>query len=250
MRVSFREWEDTPLAHRAANALGQEEVQVWIATVPADEARVTTLAACLSSDEAERAARFLVEEPRRQFMFGRAVLRQVLGACLEVAPAAIVFGYEPHGKPFLCRPVLGRNLHFNLSHADRHVALALAYGRKVGIDIEGTQRGEDWLGLADQVFSPDELSAIQGLPASQRRAAFFKGWTSKEAYLKATGEGLGGGLSSVQVSVGPGTPPRFLALPGGLGRWAIHAVPMPAGWAGAVVFEEEGRGPFPVIRII
>ena len=38
MQLSFREWEDSALARRAAAALGRDEVQVWLATTPSDEA--------------------------------------------------------------------------------------------------------------------------------------------------------------------------------------------------------------------
>jgi len=213
---------------------------VWIAQLPADPARLTTLAACLSPDELERAARFLAEEPRRQFLFARAVLRELLGECLDLAPAALVFGYEPRGKPFLHLPAAGRELHFNLSHTDRHVAIAWSRGRRVGVDIESFHRLDDWMPVAERVLSTAELRNLYGLPEPLRRAAFFKAWTCKEAYLKATGEGLSDALQAIEVSVVPGEAPRLLAAPGGpeaVRQWAIHSVPMPAGMAGAVVFE-------------
>jgi hypothetical protein len=51
MQISFHEWEDSPVAHRAAASLGSKEVQVWIATAPSDEAGLTALACQLSPDE-------------------------------------------------------------------------------------------------------------------------------------------------------------------------------------------------------
>ena len=51
MQISFHEWEDSPLTHRAVASLGSDEVQVWIATAPSDEASLTALACQLSPDE-------------------------------------------------------------------------------------------------------------------------------------------------------------------------------------------------------
>lgn len=56
MQISFHEWEDSPLTHRAAASIGSDEVQVWIATAPSDEAGLTALACQLNPDERARAA--------------------------------------------------------------------------------------------------------------------------------------------------------------------------------------------------
>src|SRR5438132_14032892 len=98
MQISFREWEDSPLTHRAAASLGSDEVQVWIATVPSDEAGLTAVAREVSPDERARAERFRVSEPRPQFVFGRALLRQLLGACLTVDAVQLAFGAHPRGQ--------------------------------------------------------------------------------------------------------------------------------------------------------
>lgn len=85
--VSLRAWEDATWAHLTAAALERDAVQVWIATTPADAAHQPALVGLLSPDERMRADRFLVSAARYQFVFGRAFLRQLLGACLQIAPA-------------------------------------------------------------------------------------------------------------------------------------------------------------------
>jgi 4'-phosphopantetheinyl transferase len=70
--------------------------------------------------------------------------------------------------------------------------------------------------------------------------AFFNGWTRKEAYLKATGEGLTDNLPAVEVTLATGEP-KLLGLPAGpdaTRRWAIRSMPLPPDFAGAVVFEK------------
>jgi 4'-phosphopantetheinyl transferase len=240
LQVATRDWTEAMASPFATGSSGSDEVEVWLAVLPNDPECLIALSACLSPDELQRAARFRAEEPRRRFMFGRAILRQLLGASLGLAPAAVVLGQEPRGKPFLRSPAKGRALHFNLLHADAHVAIVLSRGRRVGVDIESFHRLEDWPAVAERIFSPSELTSLHSMPVGVRRAAFFRGWTSKEAYLKATGDGLSDAIRSIEVSVVPGDAPQLLAVPGdpdAIRRWAIRAVPMPEGMTGAVVFE-------------
>jgi 4'-phosphopantetheinyl transferase len=240
MQISFCDWDNSARAHRAVLGLGRDEVQVWIASVPTAEAGLTALAHLLSTAERDRAARFKVREARDQFVFGRALLRQLLGACLRVEPAALEFGYQPHGKPFLTAPASNDNLRFNLSHSGSMVAVALARGRDVGVDIEWIEPPGDRTLLTERIFSTREFGELRALPKSQQWEAFFNGWTRKEAYLKATGEGLIDALPAIEVTLAPGNEPELRKLPTALGavrQWAIRAIPLPPGYAGAVVFE-------------
>ena len=139
MTITCHDWDGSAVARRAVLGLGGDEVQVWTATVPADEVTLTTLARLLSPAERERAARFRVSGPRHHFVFGRALMRQLLGACLRVEPAALEFGYQPRGKPFLLAPASHGDLRFNLAHSGNLVAVALTRGREVGVDIEWMQ---------------------------------------------------------------------------------------------------------------
>src|SRR5438309_580344 len=198
MPVAVREWDNSVLAHRVAASLGRGEVQVWSATIPRDEAELLELAGHLSPDEHGRAEQFQADEPRRQFVLGRAVMRQLLGACLNTAPSALVFGYGPRGKPFLNPSTSGGDVRFNLSHSGRLVIIALAHGCEVGVDLEQIDRVADWLLLAERIFSSRELCEFRALPASKQRVTFFNGWTRKEAYLKATGDGLTDDLPAIE----------------------------------------------------
>lgn len=245
MHLSFREWEDDARSRRAAAALGSDEVQVWIAATPPGAAELSEFASLLSPDERRRAERFVVAEPRRQFVFCRALLRRLAGACLNIEPSELMFRYQPRGKPLLDRPSSSVDLRFNLSHSGRLVAVALALGREVGVDLESARRLDDWESLAARFFSTREQLELRALPAPLRREAFFNGWTRKEAYLKATGEGLTDALAAIEVALAPGQAARLLAVHGdsdAARRWSLCDIPLPPGIAGAVAFEN--RPPF------
>jgi len=236
MRVEFREWDNSVSSRRTAASLGRDEVQVWSAILCHDEVESIELTRDLSPDEHKRAERFLVEESRRQFIFSRAVLRQLLGACLNTTPSALSFCYHPHGKPFVHQS----GLCFNLSHSGQLMVIALARGCDVGVDVEWLHGRTDWSLLAERIFSSRELRELRALPASNQREAFFNGWTRKEAYLKATGEGLTDDLRAIEVTLSPGQEPRLLGLPAGpeaVRQWRLEEIPLSSEFAGAVAFE-------------
>jgi 4'-phosphopantetheinyl transferase len=91
----------------------------------------------------------------------------------------------------------GTSVEFNLAHADEVVALAFTLGRKVGIDVERIDRAIDALALAERFFPAEEAASLRGLAEPHRSVAFFRGWTRKEAFVKAQGEGLARSLEPV-----------------------------------------------------
>src|SRR5262249_59101464 len=85
----------------------------------------------------------------------------------------------------------------------------------------------------------------RSLAADRKLEAFFLCWTRKEAYLKATGEGLSFPPERVGVSQGPGDPPSLLHVegrPGEPGRWRLRDVTVSPGYVSAVAVQGEGGG--------
>lgn len=72
----------------------------------------------------------------------------------------------------------------------------------------------DALDLAARFFAPAERAALEAMGPDQRDRAFLRGWTCKEAFVKATGEGLGYPLDRFAVSLDPETPTRLVAALG------------------------------------
>jgi 4'-phosphopantetheinyl transferase len=197
----------------------------------------------LSPDEVERAERFRFERHRRRFVVGRGVLRALLGRYLGVEPARISFGYGARGKPHLSGALSGTGVRFNLAHSHEMALYVVTRGRDVGIDLEHVRPMPDAEDIGARFFSPHEHEILCALPPGQRLGAFFDCWTRKEAYIKATGDGLARPLDEFDVSLAPGEPARLLRVaedPAEVDRWSLQALSPDAGYAAALVVE--GRG--------
>ncbi|MFO8039812.1 MAG: 4'-phosphopantetheinyl transferase superfamily protein [Sodalinema sp.] len=147
----------------------------------------------LAIAERERAQRYRRGEDRHRFVLTRCWLRRLLGVYLGQDPRALRFEVTSRGKPFLA----GFPLLFNLSHSGDWALLAFGRDRPLGIDVEA-HRSVSVMSLARRFFQPSELARLEALPPTEQERLFFEYWTAKEAYLKATGEGLGA-LSRVAV---------------------------------------------------
>ena len=175
--------------------------------------------AALSADEHERAERFRFERDRLRYQRGRATVRQVLGETLDITPHAIRFAYGPQGKPSLT----DSQCFFNLAHCDALAVLAVS-DHELGIDVELDRDGFANDTIAERFFAPAEILFLRALPPHEQRAAFFRCWTRKEAYLKALGGGLSIPLDDFTVDFSVDGPARIVWIrdaPGEPNHWTI-----------------------------
>jgi 4'-phosphopantetheinyl transferase len=222
---------------------GPDEVRVWLADLDPGAAVVDRLVAVLSPEERERAARFDFRRDAMRWIVARATLRDILGACLQTAPAAVAFTYGDKGKPALAAPLDRADLQFSVSHSAGLAAFGVTVDAPVGVDVERFRVVDDMERIAERSFSPRECTALRGLPRELRSVGFFNCWTRKEAYIKALGAGLSYPLDRFSVSLVPGAPARLESVhntPAHVHTWTMEALPLPEGFAGAVVVGRTG----------
>ena len=228
-------WQPAP----AELALAGADVHVWRVALDPPADVVAALASTLSDDERDRAARFHFDRDRIAFTVARGALRTLAGRYLATPPARLAFGYRERGKPYLTAPV---GLRFNVSHSGQRALLCFARDREVGVDIELRRELSDLLALARTAFSPAEYAALCRLPQTAHTDAFFACWSRKEAFIKATGEGVAQ-LAAFDVNLAPGEPAQLLRVDGeppGEPRWSIHDLPAIPDYAAALVVERDG----------
>ncbi|MFH5822976.1 4'-phosphopantetheinyl transferase family protein [Georgenia sp. AZ-5] len=185
------------------------------------------LGALLSPREQARAERIRGRADRARYVSGHAAARLVLAHVTAADPAALRFDTTcprcggDHGKP---RLVGEETVRFSLSRSGDRVAVAVAEGADVGVDVERVDPVPPSAGpgLAAAALAPGERAEYERLPPGTRPWALLVWWTRKEAVLKATGDGLAISPARVEVSA-PGTPAalRHWSGPGDVPRVAL-----------------------------
>ncbi|QEH34713.1 4'-phosphopantetheinyl transferase psf-1 [Aquisphaera giovannonii] len=219
----FHEWRPGD----PVGQLGAGELRVFVVSLGDDSDRDVAFEpatfgdwAILDDVERARALRFVRGRDRRRFAVCRAALRRILGALLEVPPGAVEFAAGTGGKPVLAAGIdrmPERPLHFNVSHSGELALIAACRGRELGVDIEQERPVREAKRIVESYFTPAELDRFAALDDLAQELAFLRGWTRKEAILKAIGVGLAGLATGYETMFGddPLTPafrpagPRF-----------------------------------------
>jgi 4'-phosphopantetheinyl transferase len=211
------------------------EVHVWCAALDTGIAQIDGLRASLSADELKRVEALRFDQQKNRFVVRRAVLRTLVAQYVGGTPAAIAFAYGVNGKPSVLSPLAG-GLQFNLSHSNGVAVFAFTTDREVGIDIEEIRPLPDAAAIAGRFFSPGEIAALERVNPIDRLHAFYNCWTRKEAYVKATGEGLQRPLDSFSVDVVDLDPehPSPVHETRGDWRWSLRNLFPVDGFVGAV----------------
>jgi 4'-phosphopantetheinyl transferase len=222
---------ETPLA------LPDDEVQLWrvdLESIGPDEARWQKV---LSPDETSRASRFHFAVDRQLFVASRALLRTILAGYLAINPKDLTFSYSKREKPFLGLAYADCGIRFNLSHSGGIALYAFARRRELGVDVEQVRRDFAVEAIARRFFSAHEQEQLADLPAAEKIDAFFRCWTRKEAYIKATGDGLSLPLTQFDVSLAEGNTDALVTTRPDTAearRWLLCEIPAGTGYVAAL----------------
>jgi 4'-phosphopantetheinyl transferase len=193
--------------------LAVSQVELWWFSLSVDDHTLASLIALLSPTEMARANRFRFDHHRRRYQIAHGVLRILLANHLHCSPAAIAFTYSERGKPAIADHCQPQGLQFNLSHSENLAIVGISCDRLIGVDVEYVRDMDNLDSLVKRFFCAEEYQYFQQAPPQEQQQIFFQLWTAKEAYLKATGAGLAGGLDQVQLSL---SPLKFQSLPGNI----------------------------------
>ncbi len=163
----------------------------------------------LSNEEKDRFSRYKNEKAQFTFLTARFYLRKILEKKITLNFAEdksirekidLKIETTSSGKPYLKDYP---TLFFNISHTDGLILLGFA-NSPIGVDVEKIERNADKEAIIKHFFSEKEQQSFFSQPDNLRHLAFVKGWTRKEAILKATGEGLSS-MKGYEVSFEPDT---------------------------------------------
>jgi 4'-phosphopantetheinyl transferase len=194
-------------------------IQLWHGHIAADDDDYPNYWRVLDEAERAQAGRMKNDLLRKRYVEVHGRLRNLLARELDILPERIDIKKTEHGKPYLADTP---ELVFNLSHSADTMVVALGRDCQLGVDIEYCKSRGSLDGLVDKCFADEEIAYWRTLPEHRKVTEFYRFWTRKEAFVKATGRGIGLGLNRCVVN--PENPARFLRVPADCGPAALWHV--------------------------
>jgi 4'-phosphopantetheinyl transferase len=174
----------------------------WLpVTAAATQVHLPRWRAMLGVDEFAQADRFAFAADRDTYTAAHALTRAMLSEATGLPTAIWRYARREFGKPILAAEGADTGLRFNISHTRGFVACAIARD-EVGLDVEASDRNTDFA-TADRFFAPEEARLVNAVAPADQACVFFRFWTLKEAFIKATGEGLRRPLDSFSFAFEP-----------------------------------------------
>jgi len=169
------------------------ELDLWLCDVKCidDDVLIDEYRSILDASELAKEQFFRFPADRLRYLVTRALARTVLSRYVETKPYEWEFSTSPFGRPVVVNAGFGLlDIHFNISHTQDMIIMAVSRGGEVGIDIETIRPDEPLVDEAQRFFAPAEIAALNKVPTSQKAYRFFEYWTFKESYIKALGMGI------------------------------------------------------------
>jgi 4'-phosphopantetheinyl transferase len=221
-----------------------EIIEIWQGKVTVEDAHYQACWRVLNEAEQIQAGKFKNALLHKRYVEIHGRLRMLLAQRLSQSLERISIKNAEHGKPYLAdHPELA----FNLSHSADRVMIAVGWNCQLGVDIEFCKQRINLSGLVDKCFSKEEAAYWTKLPETKKNEEFYRFWTRKEAFVKATGHGIALGLN--QCVINPENPTEFLRVPDNCGQaseWRVQDIVLGEGICGALVTDKK----FSVIRLM
>lgn len=217
--------------------LSADEIHIWFGVLDQPESEYSGFIQMLSIDERIRAGRFHFQKDRNRFIARHGMLRRILGCYLGVEASDIRFCHGKNGKPAITDTFGRETIQFNLSHSNGVAVFAFARNHEIGVDIEHVSEMSEMEQIVKRFFSVKENEIFTSLPESQKKEAFYYGWTCKEAFVKALGDGLSQPLDTSYIPLVPGESAELLRIEDDsveASQWSIQSLKPAPGYVGAL----------------
>ena len=215
--------------------MNTDTIQVWHGNID-DDRYYKNYWRALDADERVHAEKMKNNLLRNRYVVVRGSLRNILAEILDEQPEKIRIKMAVHGKPYLADYP---ELVFNLSHSAGAMVIAVSWNCRLGVDIECCKSRSGMAALVDKCFGVEEIAYWGGLPESQKIPEFYRYWTRKEAFVKATGRGIALGLDGCVIN--PESQTAFLRVPSGYGPasdWHVLDLALGHGVCSALVTDK------------
>lgn len=211
----------------------ENRIDLWVIKTESTRLPFEKLSSFLDKSEIARLKRYSNQNIARNFVYSRGCLRLLLASYCGICPAAVRIENLRYGKPSISDYP---QLFFNVSHSGEMVLIGFS-DRIMGVDIEKIREKVDYRGIIKRFFSEKEAASWNLFAQNSPVEVFFRGWTRKEAWLKATGEGIAG-LGKCEVSFTPDNLSALCTMNGkasNAAKWFSALIKPAPGYIGSVV---------------
>ena len=182
--------------------LSRSKIHVWKIYLDYTRSETKNHSDLLSEQEYKKLNSFQFQKDRFCYSITHCMKRRILAHYLNESPEKLNFTLNKQGKPSISERQNWLNIQFNISHSYQFILMALTIKDPIGIDIEYHDKNTPIDTVSKFICSPSEKHFLDKLPNQQEKTkAFFRCWTRKEAYLKATGFGLSDSLFNLSVDI-------------------------------------------------
>jgi len=181
------------------HALKADHIDLWSIdpTQLSEQSRIF-LTSLLTTEESEKLLKYKHKQTQHTALITRAFCRLVLSHYTNCSPKTLQFVRNSQGKPALINNI--NDIRFNLSHNNQLIIMAVCVADEVGCDIEDPLRKVNITTITKRYFAAQEHQQLSKLTGVYQQQQFFKCWTLKEAFVKATGVGISLGLDTFYFS--------------------------------------------------
>jgi phosphopantetheinyl transferase len=172
----------------------------------------TAIDGLVNHDDRERLSPAALPLRRSQYLAGRALLRFALERWTGLPAASHRLRVRDGGK---LECVDGPAI--SVSHDGPCIAVAIGSRGDVGVDLQHVEARRHTADIARRHFSQAENAWLDDAGPE----AFYMLWVLKEAYLKARGTGLAGGLDSLDCRIEPPVIEAKSAVPATLALYTL-----------------------------
>ena len=174
---------------------------IWCLNLDVSDEKIKQFSQYLDSKALFKASSFKTLLLQKRFLATRGYVREILGNILNVDPSKLEFTYGPYKKPYV-KVSSSEQISFNISHSQNILMFGVTKNCEIGVDIEIYKNIPNVLELAELFYKHSESKIVaQQQSAEQQNLTFFRFWVSKEATVKAIGDGIFFGLESIIFSL-------------------------------------------------
>lgn len=207
---------------RVGLLLDNNEVVIWHGHLATKNVNYQEYWRILAETEKTHAAKIKNNLLQMRYVEVHGRVRSLLGQTIGQLPEKISIKKTKHGKPYLEEYP---DFEFNIAHSNDRLSLVIGWHCRLGIDVEVCKPRNNLTGLVNKCFALEEQVFWKKLPENEKKNEFYRFWTRKEAFVKATGYGIVLGLNHCVIN--PENPMKFLRIPkvcGNISEWYLHDI--------------------------